>query len=328
MPSQTLTVNVLLCDGFSNLVLACALEPLRAVRDRSEGSVTWSILTFDGQSACSSSGLRMAPDGALEHARRSDVLIVICGYGFRHHASSENTRLVRKVARLSDTLMGVDAGAWLLASAGLLNNREATIHWQTETIFAETFPAVRLKSDRFVRDGRIWTAGGASTVLDLMTVLIEERFGAAMAFDVSTLFVHDGARQFSNGRGPGHLNSPETPELHKAMNHMVATIEMPEPLESIANTAGLSLRSMHRQFMVRLGMPPGRYYQSLRLARAKDLAETTELSVHQIAIQTGFSMPATLSRAYKAHFGTTIRHMRSKQREGQLSTQEATRRRQ
>ncbi|ASJ72992.1 HTH-type transcriptional regulator CdhR [Granulosicoccus antarcticus IMCC3135] len=173
---------------------------------------------------------------------------------------------------------------------------------------------MQLKPDRSVRDGRIWTAGGASTVLDLMTLMIEERFGAAIAFDVSTLFVQDGARQISNGRGPAHLNSPETPELHKIINRMVETIEKPETLESIAKIAGLSLRSMHRQFMTRLGMPPGRYYQSLRLARAKDLAETTDLSVHQLAIQTGFSMPATLSRAYKAHFGTSIRRMRSARR--------------
>ncbi len=292
-------------------MLACALEPLRAVRDQREGSVTWSILSLDGKTVRSSSGLRMEADGALGDAQRSDVLIVISGYGYREHASKGTSRGIRRLARLTRTIIGVDAGAWLLAAAGLLRDKEATIHWQSEASFSDAFPSVRLKPDRFVRDGQVWTSGGASTVLDLMIVLIEERFGDAMAFNVSMLFLHDSARQFSNGRGPGHLNSPETPELHAAINCMVANIEKPESLETIANTAGLSLRTMHRQFMTRLGMPPGRYYQSLRLARAKDLAETTDLSMHQLAVLTGFSMPATLSRAYKSHFGTSVRRMRS-----------------
>ena len=311
MPNKPLRVNFLLCEGFSNLVLACALEPLRAVRDQREGSVRWSILTLDGKRVRSSSGLRMASDGAIEDIRKSDVLIVISGYGYREHVGADTSRLIRRLAGLSDTIIGVDTGAWLLAAAGLLRGREATIHWQVEALFSEAFPSVRLRPDRFVRDGALWTSGGASTVLDLMTVLIEERFGSAMAFDVSTLFVHDSARQFSGSRGPGHLNGPETPELHAAINCMVANIEKPESLETIASTVGISLRTMHRQFMTRLGMPPGRYYQSLRLARAKDLAETTDLSMQQLAVLTGFSMPATLSRAYKAHFGTTVRRSRS-----------------
>lgn len=293
------------------MVLACALEPLRAVRDQGRENVEWSILALAGEDACSSSGLRMAADCPVEQSRRCDVLIVIAGYGYREHASPKTRRLLRTLSRRADTLVGVDAGAWLLASAGLLDHREATIHWQTESSFADAFPAVRLKPDRFVRDGRYWTAGGASTVLDLMTVLIEERFGAAMAFEVSTLFVHDSARQLGSGRGPGHLRSPETPELHAAINQMVSTIDQPVSLERIANVAGLSLRSLHRHFMTRLGMPPGRYYQSLRLARAKDLAETTNLSLQEMATLTGFSMATTLSRAYKAHFGTSIRRVRS-----------------
>lgn len=311
MPNEPLRVSFLLCEGFSNLVLACALEPLRAVRDQREGSVRWSILTLNGKTVRSSSGLRMASDGALEDNEKSDVLIVISGYGYREHVCTDTRRLIRRLAASSNTVIGVDTGAWLLAAAGLLRGREATIHWQVEASFVEAFPSLRLRPDRFVRDGAVWTSGGASTVLDLMTVLIEERFGSAMAFDVSTLFVHDSARQLSNSRGPGHLNGPETPELHAAINVMVANIEKPESLESIADTVGVSVRTMHRQFMTRLGMPPGRYYQSLRLARAKDLAETTDLSLQQLAVLTGFAMPATLSRAYKAHFGTTVRRSRS-----------------
>lgn len=81
------------------MVLACALEPLRAVRDQGRENVEWSILALAGEDACSSSGLRMAADCPVEHSRRCDVLIVIAGYGYREHASPKTRRLLRTLSR-------------------------------------------------------------------------------------------------------------------------------------------------------------------------------------------------------------------------------------
>lgn len=272
--------------------------------------MAWSIVTIDGLPVRSSSGLLISPDYALKASTVCDVLIVVSGYGFRQQADARTRRTINRCARAIPRLIGVDTGAWLLAAAGLLNERQATIHWQVESQFREQFPKVQLQAERFVRSGRIWTAGGASTVLELMGQLIEERFGAAMAFNVSSLFLHDGARQFGDAVGPGHFNGSETRELHTAINRMVETVETPVSLEQIARYSGISLRTMHRLFRNRLDMSPGRYYQSLRLAHARDLAESTDLSLQQMASRTGFATPSTLCRAYKSHFGRSIRQQR------------------
>src|SRR3546814_14159142 len=73
--------------------------------------------------------------------------------------------------------LGVEAGSWLLARAGLLDGRAATTHWEDLEDFAARFPEVAVRPDRFVIDGRRFTSGGASPTFDLMLPLIRSRFG-------------------------------------------------------------------------------------------------------------------------------------------------------
>jgi transcriptional regulator GlxA family with amidase domain len=64
-------------------------------------------------------------------------------------------------------------------------------------------------------------------------------------------------------------------------------------------------------FQRELALSPGKYYQMIRLARARDLATQTALSVAQIALQTGFASTATLSRAFRAQYGAPISKLRT-----------------
>lgn len=88
---------------------------------------------------------------------------------------------------------------------------------------------------------------------------------------------------------------------------MTATLESPPPLADLARGANLSERSLNRLFLRELGQSPGRYLQSLRLARARDLASHTDLGLDQIALRCGFSGASALSRAFRNRTGRSIR---------------------
>ncbi len=309
-----LHVTLLLFDGFSNMVLACLLEPLRAVRDQTQNRIDWSVVTPDDKPAISSSGLSIGPNIAIAEAPRSNLLVVISGYGYRAHATRANSQLLQALARRSSTILGADTAAWLLAEAGLLKDRTATLHWQVLSEFAETFPDTEVSYERFVKNDRIWTCGGASTALDLMLAFIGDRFGPASAFDASTMFLHDAARQQSTGRGPGYLTGKGTAKLRLVLNHMVETIEFPVTLETLARNANVSLRALDRLFLNELGMPPGRYYQLLRLSRARELAANTELGLREIALRCGYCDAAALGKAFRRSFGFTIGKSRGHRR--------------
>lgn len=310
---KPLSVQILLFSGFSNMVLACALEPLRAVRDLMPGAVSWQVLTLSDAPVHTSSGLSLTPDGPWEDTGKCDLLIVVASYDYAAQTGAVTNAGLRKMARRAGITAGVDTGSWFMAAAGLLDRRRATIHWQTTAEFAETFPRVDTTHARYVKDGPYWTAGGAAATLDMMLELIEERFGPGIAFDVSTLFVHDAARHEA-GRGPDRLNARGTPALRTTVTRMVETIETPLPLAQLAREVGMSERTLTRLFTDELGMAPGKYYQSLRLARARDLAASGQASVSEIALRTGFASAATLSRAFSAHFGQTLGQSRGKRR--------------
>src|SRR5262249_14107897 len=86
-----------------------------------------------------------------------DTLIVAGGLGV--DAACENAALIRWItarAAAARRVASVCSGAFLLATAGLLDGRRAVTHWQRCAEFARRFPAVHLDPDPiFVRDGHV-----------------------------------------------------------------------------------------------------------------------------------------------------------------------------
>ena len=78
------------------------------------------------------------------------------------------------------------------------------------------------------------------------------------------------------------------------------------------------LRSIFKQ---ELGTSPKQYLRTLRMHRAKELLETTFLSVKEVAAQSGASSVGHFARRFEAAFGETPAHDRAKsQRTPELST--------
>ncbi|AXC48832.1 helix-turn-helix domain-containing protein [Paracoccus suum] len=294
-------VGFLLFDGFSNMVLSCLLEPLRAVRDQTGHDISWQVLTPDERPVRSSSGLQIAPDGPA--ATGYDMLILVAGYGYADHA--RHARHVRRLARAAAIVVGADTGAWIIAAAGLLSGQRATLHWSLLADFAEAFPEVQVAPDKHVTQGRIWSCGSASAALDLMLVFIGERFGQANAFLAANMFLHDASLTPDQPRA--RLPGSGSARLRQIVALMSSQIEAAPPLERIAAEAGVSLGKLDRMFRFEVGMAPGRYFQMLRLARARDMAASTDLNLREIALRCGYSGAPALSKAHRQAFGQPLR---------------------
>jgi transcriptional regulator GlxA family with amidase domain len=313
MTPRPLTFGFLVFDGFSNMVLASAIEPLRAANTLSGRRLfDYALMTVDGRPALTSSRLAIQPDTAADAAPPLDALFVVAGYDARSFVVPRVLTTIHRLARATPIVAGLDVGAWLLAAAGLLDGRRATLHWQELENFAEAFPALTVSTERFVVDRDRITAGGATTVMDLMLRLIRDHGGAALAFDVTNMFVYDVEIAGRHGRR-GALSVPlaaRAPQLVRAIAEMRRTAGAPLPVARIAEAAATSPRTLERMFERELGVSPGKYYQMVRLSVARSLVEETALSASEVAERTGFSSAATLSRAFSAHFGTSIRSVR------------------
>lgn len=303
-----LTVSIFLCETFSNMVLACLLEPLRVVRDAGHADIRWTIVTGTDSAVVSSSGIRVEPDRPLRATEPCDLILVVGGNSFRTEVQHRD-RLQRLAPLLrSGVVIGAASGPWQLAALGLLDGRRATTHWQLTEEFSETFLKVDVSTARFEQDGRFWTCSNAAAALDVMLMFIKERFGPAVAFDASAMFLQDSALLDSNPvPAVPHLRVQTSQAMQRLVAAMAKNLETPLRLHDLAQLANMSERSLSRLFRQELGVAPGQYYQILRLARARDLSAHTRLSIEEIALRCGFSSASGLRRAFQKQYGQPIR---------------------
>lgn len=73
-------------------------------------------------------------------------------------------------------------GEFVLAEAGLLDDRRATTHWHRARQLQARFPKVKVEEDRiFIIDGPVWTSAGITAGIDLALAMIEKDLGADVA---------------------------------------------------------------------------------------------------------------------------------------------------
>lgn len=300
-------VGVLLFDRFSNHCLANTIEPLRAANTLSGRTLyRWTFLSVDGAGVVSSSGLPVQPAGPLARHDGGDLLFVMPSYGFRSHANAPTLRALRSAAGRFRTLVGMDTGAWLLAAAGLLAGRRATIHWDEMTALAERFPDLDVRDERYVIDGNRITCGGVTTAFDLVLDLIEEHHGAMLHLEVAALFV-PGETRFAGGR----VHPPtRRRSVDLAVAAMRRNLETPLPQAEIAALAGLTQRGLEAAFRATLGHTPQAVYRGLRLREARRLADGTAMSVAEIAARCGYADASAMTRAFRREFGVSPREFR------------------
>ncbi len=301
-PQRSQRVDLLLFDDFSGLCLANTVEPMRAANQLSGRKLyEWRFVSVDGAPAISSSGMTVATepmDGP------GDMLIVLPSYRFVGHATPMVLRALRAAASRYRHLAGFDTGAWLLAAAGLLNGRRATIHWEELARFEETFPEVDVQRKRHVIDGSRITCSGAQTAFDLMVELIGATHGPALRLEVATLFMSPEAT------GPQDAPLARGKSVARAVALMQEYLEEPLPIGEVARRIGRSQKDLEARMRRELGAGPQAIYKRLRLIAGRKLVLESDLSVAEIALRAGYQDASAFTRAFRAEFGETPREMR------------------
>jgi transcriptional regulator GlxA family with amidase domain len=123
-------------------------------------------------------GLRVLCDHLLEECPRLDVLVVPGGPNARERYNDERiAAFLRQQHEQLSLIASVCTGAFYLAYAGLLNQHRATTHPLRFDLFRQRFPQVKLVAEKIVDEGRIVTAGGVSSGIDLALHFLEQWFG-------------------------------------------------------------------------------------------------------------------------------------------------------
>lgn len=308
------SVGFLLIPGFALLTYASAIEPLRAANQLTGKTLyRWCHAAPGDEPATASAGVAISPDLQFSSDTHSLDLMIVCAGGNPALFSDRRTLAwLRRLASRRVIIGGISGGPFILAKAGLLNDRRCTVHWEHVPALQEAFPRVRLTQSLFVIDGDRITCSGGVAALDMMVALITRDHGYELGSAVSEWFLHTHIRE---GAGPQRMDlrsrlGVADDRLLKALKVMETQLETPLSRTRLAELAGLSVRQLERAFRSKLGRGVHQHYLRLRLARSRQLLQETSLSVLEAGLATGFTSASQFCRAFRRQFGLTPREVR------------------
>ena len=127
-------------------------------------------------------GMLIAPRYTFASAPRPDVIVVGAQKG-----TPGLIPWLRENAATAEIVMSVCTGAFKVAAAGLFDGKSATTHHDFYDRFAAAYPKVTLvRGERFVDEGRVCSAGGLTSGIDLALHVVERMHGKAAANEVAT----------------------------------------------------------------------------------------------------------------------------------------------
>lgn len=152
-------------------------------RDYAKGPECLTVSESGGAVHCAK-GLKSAADVSFAECPDLDYLLI--PGGFAAFDEMKNERLlafVRERAIVARHVLSVCTGSFILQAAGLLAAKRATTHWKAMDQFRQ-LPGVTAVSQRWVRDGTVWTSAGVSAGIDLTLAFIEAVDGTKAADSV------------------------------------------------------------------------------------------------------------------------------------------------
>jgi transcriptional regulator GlxA family with amidase domain len=205
-------------------------------------------------------------------------------------------RLLLATAENKVTIAAACSSVFLLGSAGILDGRRATTTWWLAPLFRKLYPDVLLDADALVvTDGPFTTAGAALAQLDLCLSLVSRFAGSKLADACARFLLLDQRRSQARYMALGYLTDGDD-HVRRAERWARAHLDNPLNVDAMAKAAGLGLRTFARRVERATGLTPLQLLQSLRMERAVELIETTEMPFDDIAQRVGYADASALRR--------------------------------
>jgi transcriptional regulator GlxA family with amidase domain len=256
-----------------------------------------------------SNGIGIKVDPLPDPVPRHDTLVIAGGMGAR--AAVDDQEVLDWIVRASKKAKrttSVCTGAYLLAAAGLLDDRRATTHWEWCDGLAENYPEVRVDPDPvFIRDGDIWTSAGVTAGMDLALALVEDDLGPEVALSVARELVVFFKRPGGQSQFSGALSAQQAtqPALRELQAWIVGNLDADLSVSVLAKRASMSERSFTRAFRREVGQSPAAYVEALRIEHARALLEDGAPSLEAVAQAAGFASAEVLRRAFHRRVGVS-----------------------
>jgi transcriptional regulator GlxA family with amidase domain len=308
-PARPHRVVVLLLEpliGYDAVIPAQLLGEARDAAGRPLYDVT--MASLDGGPVLTSSGYAIIPQHDASALRTADTVVVpgtqIPGPRTDGTIPADLAAALATI-RPGTRLVSICTGAFVLASAGLLDGRRATTHWEYADDLGALYPAVRVDAGvLFTDDDDVLTSAGLSAGVDLCLHLLRRDHGSEVANRVARHCVvppwRDGGQaQYIERHVPSPAGESTATARAWALEHLGADVP------ALARQAGMSLRTFARRFREETGVSPGAWLIQQRVRHAQHLLEATDLPIDDVADHAGLGTAASLRAHLRSHAGVS-----------------------
>ncbi|MEM7376189.1 MAG: GlxA family transcriptional regulator [Pseudomonadota bacterium] len=301
-------ISFALVARFPLFGLACAVEVLRHANRFAERELyTWDLVSDSGRSVCDSNGLALQTRAASSAHSTADAVFVVAGYELDGEAQPHLAQWLRAEGKRGIPIGGISNGSFLLAHAGLLDGRPATVHFEDFSAFHQRFPTVRARYQRTVVDGNRMSCSGGTSTLDLIIEWLRRKHSPRIASLVSQQMLLQALNLPAGDDAPLPLNSGPrySTAVQRALDRLEASHAERLNVGEMASHVGLNRRELLRMFKRETGMTPSQALRQRRLMRAQSLVRHTHLPLADIAIAVGYASQSHMTSHYRQHLGRT-----------------------
>ena len=321
-PMQMITIRIWVYDGILASGVAGPIDVLNAANQLSgklaaRGSppspkFAWRVESLDGQPVTAASGQSISVDGKIAPRKRAQAILLTAPFfsnmdefiGRREQLNALSSAL-RRQRKAGAVMAAYCTGNYLLAEAGLLDDRVATTHWANAADFARRYPRVELRAREVLiwQDGII-SGGSVTSYLNLAIRLVEMFAGEKLAAMTAKTLLIDMNRtsQASYAKlvdDHGHVDSL----VARAQERMEATLQQGFRLGELAAWLAVSERTLNRRFKQAVGLAPLTYLQNLRIEVAKQLLESRPIGLDMVSQRVGYGDISTFRQLFKRKTG-------------------------
>ncbi|MET8407466.1 helix-turn-helix domain-containing protein [Streptomyces sp. NPDC005195] len=306
-------VVVLALDGLLPFELGIPQRIFGKSRD-AEGRSLYEVVTCSARApgpVATDADFAVLVANGPEALATADTVVVPASYelGPVHEQGVLTPELAAALAHIrpGTRLVSICTGGYVLAAAGYLDGRPATTHWSHAEHFQRLFPRIRVDADvLFVDDGNVLTSAGVAAGIDLCLHIVRRDHGTAVANDVARRTVvppHRDGGQAQYVQRP--VPEPQAATTTAARAWALDRLGEPIQLRDLAGRESMSVRTFTRRFREEVGVSPGQWLTQQRVERARQLLESSDLSVDQVARDAGFGTAQSMRQHLQAVLGVT-----------------------
>ncbi|WP_150723202.1 GlxA family transcriptional regulator [Pandoraea capi] len=289
----------------------------------------WRVESPDGQPVRAAAGQTIAVDGKIEPDGRADAILLTAPYLAdmdefiaRHATMAALTDALRRHHRAGAILAAYCTANFLLAEAGLLDDRTVDLRREQAAEFARRYPrysrhpTVELRAQEIVmsHDG-IMSSAAVTSYLNLAVRLVgalaNDTLASATAKALS-IDMHRTSRASTSYASLLREHGHPDPLVARAQKRMETNLRHRFRLSELAASLAVSERTLNRRFKHATGQAPLEYLQNLRIEFARRMLESRPVALGELSQSVGYEDVGTFRDLFRRKTGLSPREYQIK----------------